>query len=639
MRKTLLLFGACILGGALFAQVAKTPLIEHFTQASCGPCATFNPSLKNTLDNFGTANYVKVTHQTSWPGFDPMNEAFPDGPDVRRTYYGVSGVPNVSLNGGAVGAPNTVVTNSTLQNAASQTTPYRITATQNWVNPGQVDLSIVVENTTNNPVSTANRLYVALLEENIIYPTAPGSNGETEFYYVMRQMYNASTGAPDATSGTPLATIAANSSLTFNLSITNIPTYLRDKRELSFAVYAQNLATREILQAAKSTASQTIPGAFEVQVQSTTTSGSGICDYSFSPEIQITNTDPNNVITSATVEYDINGGTPVQQNYSGSLNSGQTANIVFPQGTLSAGTSSVNYRVVSINGGQNWLAPADVDIASDNFSRLNATAFNGSVTEDLESVPNNVGYSRDINNAVFEASYPASMSDFGVINGPFFNGSPMLGGFGNSGKSVIFRFYDITSGTLNLIFQKVNLGSNSSLTFSHANAQYQTSNDRLEIEASTDCGSSWTPLLNLAGPALSTSPATNSFFVPSPSDWVTTTLNLDTLDNTDDVIIRFKGTSNYGNNLFIDDIAITSTLSSEDIAQINGIRLYPNPVTASLFLDGVNQDTGYQIFNLQGAQVMKGNLNATSTINVSELKSGAYFINLGDLGSMRFIKN
>ena len=452
MKKTLLLLGACFMVSLAFAQVAKTPLIEHFTQASCPPCATFNPTLKNTLDNFGTANYVKVTHQTSWPGFDPMNEAFPEGPDVRRTYYGVTGVPNVSLNGGAVGAPNTVVTSSTLQSAASQTTPYRITATQNWVNAGQVDLNITVENTTNSPVSTADRLFVALLEEEITYSSAPGTNGETEFYYVMRQMYNASTGAPDATSGTPLASIAANSSVTYNLSITNIPTYVRDKREIAFAVYAQNSITREVLQAAKSIGTQNIPGVIEVSANSQSVVGSGLCDLSFDPEITITNGDPFITINNAVVEYSINGGAPVQQSYSGALAFGQSAAISFPSNTLASGNNEITHRVVSVNGGPNWVSGAAVEMPVQSVSKLNATPQNGSITAGFENTPN-VALTRDTPDGIF-SSNDVSEGQFAILKGSLLQ-RPPLGGFGNSDSSIIFDYWTIQSGQMDFVLQKI----------------------------------------------------------------------------------------------------------------------------------------------------------------------------------------
>ena len=69
--------------GSVNAQVQKTPFVEHFTQASCGPCASQNPGMYTILNTFGSANYVKLTYQVSWPGTDPMNAEYPAGPSAR----------------------------------------------------------------------------------------------------------------------------------------------------------------------------------------------------------------------------------------------------------------------------------------------------------------------------------------------------------------------------------------------------------------------------------------------------------------------------------------------------------------------------------------------------------------------------
>lgn len=93
-----------------------------------------------TLDNFGSSNYVKVTYQVSWPGTDPMNAAYPAGPNDRRNYYGVTGVPNASLNGGA----NQIVYNVVSLNGGSP----------DYVGSNNGGLSGMVPVLTSNPTAT-----------------------------------------------------------------------------------------------------------------------------------------------------------------------------------------------------------------------------------------------------------------------------------------------------------------------------------------------------------------------------------------------------------------------------------------------------------------------------------------------------
>jgi len=635
MKRTLLSFLLTVFTLAAYAQVAKMPLIEHFTQASCGPCASQNPTLKNRLDAFGTSNYVRISHQTSWPGVDPMNAAFPAGPEVRRSYYGVTGVPNTSLNGGAVGGSGTVITSNTLASAAAQTTPYEIVATQTWLNAGEVTVDIQINNTTSNPVSTANRIFVTMVEDHVAYTSAPGSNGETDFEYVMRQMYDATTGAPDATGGAALSTIPANGSVSYSLNVSSLPSYIADKSQVSFAVYLQNVSTGQIQQAAKTTAS--VPaGTFLVSASSQSVVGAGVCDLTFSPEILISNDDPAASITSAVVEYSINGGTPVQQSYSGNLAPGQSASIIFPTGTLNAGSNSVSQRVVSINGGQNWLRPQDIDISDESFSKLDAVAVNGSLTEGFESGPAEA-LSRETPYGIF-SSNDATEGQFTIIDGPLL-GRPPLGGFGNSDRSVIFDFWTITSGTADFIMQKVNLGSNSSLSFSHSYRQYQSTNDGLEIFISTDCGSNWTSLWNQAGATLSTGAPLNNarFFPTTASDWTSNTVDLSAYDNVSDAIIRFRGISDYGNNLYIDDLIVTSTLSNEDIID-NKVTLYPNPADDFIQVAGLESDKKFQIFNIQGALVLDGMLRNSDEIDIRKLSQGLFILKLEGSSAVKFVK-
>ena len=244
--KNLLLCGSLLFLGmtSVQAQVNKVPMIEHFTQASCGPCASQNPAMQATLAAY-TGDYVKISHQVSWPGTDPMYNSFSAGPDARVAYYNVSGVPNTSLNGGATGAPNTIVTAATLATAAAVQTPYQITATQSWADPNTVTVNIDVENVTGAAISSGDKIYVTMVEEVVTYNTAPGSNGETDFYNVMRQMYDASTGAADATGGAALGSIAANSTQNFNFTITSLPSYIADKGQVTFAIYVQNDASKK----------------------------------------------------------------------------------------------------------------------------------------------------------------------------------------------------------------------------------------------------------------------------------------------------------------------------------------------------------------------------------------------------------
>jgi len=629
---------------ALYAQVQKTPMIEHFTQASCAPCAGQNPILKNTLDTFGEENYVRISHQTSWPGVDPMNANFPEGPEVRRNYYGITGVPGTSLNGGATDFPNTIVTSSTLNSAAAQTTAYSISATQTWTNPNSLTVNIDVENVTGSPVSSADKIYVVMVENEITYPSAPGSNGETSFEYVMRQMYNASTGAANATAGAALGSIPAMSTTNFNFTISDIPSYIRDKRQVSFAIYIQNNASKVMYQAAKTDNSEItdIPGAFLVNVSSATIADSGFCDYGLTPGIEFTNNDTSINVTEVVAQYSLNGETPVQQTFIGNLSTGQSTTIAFPAITLDGGTNSVSSEIVSVNGTDYWVSQALMELPNNVYQKLNATSVPAPMVENLESAPliAGTGYSRNLTTALFDVDTSITEPLFSILDGPLYNYGA-IGGFGNSNRSIRFRFYNIQTGELNLVFNKLQLGSGSTLTFSHAYRQYINENDRLEVLVSTDCGATWTGVFNEAGSTLATLAASTTEYVPtggSATGWASNSIDLSAYDGMDDVIIRFKGTSDYGNNLFLDDINLDSTLSLDDFSTLNSIKLHPNPTSDFIQVSGLTTSENYSIFNVLGAKVSQGSISDNQSIDVRDFSDGMYFLRFDNGNTIKFLK-
>ena len=619
MKKTLLCLSLSLAFGVSNAQVQKTPFVEHFTQASCGPCASQNPGMYTILNTFGSANYVKLTYQVSWPGTDPMNAEYPAGPSARTTYYGVTGVPDCSLSGGATSSPNTAVTAATLAAKAAETTPYSMTITHSW-NNGDITVNVDVTNTSASPANSMDKIYVAMVEDHVSYSSAPGSNGETDFYYVNREFYNASTGATGATSGTSLATIAggATESYSFNIAASNMPDYIRDLNQLNFVAFIQNNASKAVDQAAKSIPGN-VPGLLDLSTSTSSVSGAGYCDYSFDPKINFTNNTASIDVTQFVVEYNINGGTPVQETYIGNLTQGQTTNINFPNINLNPGMSTVNYNVVSVNNGANLFSAGAIGMASENFAKINITASSTPISEgfqgpDEEAAP--TGAIADNPNGITALTFSDALTQNGWN----------LGGNGNSDGCFMWYFYGIQSGSSKLIFEKRDFSgtSGNQLTFSHAYTQYQAENDVLKISISTDCGGSWTQVWSKSGATLATVPAQTAVFWPTATQWVDNTVDLSAYDNAPDIMIAFEGVSAYGNNLFIDDVN-TSNASSVGINNVSSkLSIYPNPAKDILTIEGSYKSV--DVCDILGNLVLSS--EATKDINISSLADGVYMLNI-----------
>jgi hypothetical protein len=224
-----------------------------------------------------------------------------------------------------------------------------------------------------------------------------------------------------------------------------------------------------------------------------------------------------------------------------------------------------------------------------------------------------------------------------------------LGGFGKSQKSYLVNFYNIAPGkVVEMMFYKMDFSQSTGygLIFNHAYAQYNNENDKLEVMVSDDCGATWTTIFNKAGGDLKTAPANSSGnFFPEHSQWTENNLDLSAFNGKSEVIIKFKCTSGYGNNLYIDDIRVynTTNVGVEVAESDNSVKVYPNPATDQLNLDvnlANSANVTYQIVNSLGQTVLENNLgNLTNgehnqSVNISDLASGFYYVQINIDGNI-----
>jgi hypothetical protein len=175
----------------MYAQAKHYVIFEHFTQASCGPCAAQNPVLQAVLDaNTGRTHHI--AYHTSWPGYDPMNTYNPTQVADRVAYYGVNAVPDVLMCGNLYHGGPSGVTQSMVDNTASDPAPIRVIVKET---SNGTTRTVNVKVFTVDTVPAGNyKIRVAVAEKWIHYPTPPGSNGEKDFPDVFRKMIPSSGG-------------------------------------------------------------------------------------------------------------------------------------------------------------------------------------------------------------------------------------------------------------------------------------------------------------------------------------------------------------------------------------------------------------------------------------------------------------
>ena len=205
---------------------SRTPMIEHFSASTCPPCVGVNNQMATFCNNNpGRFSYTK--YQMNWPGSgDPYYTA--EG-GVRRDYYGVSGVPDIYLDG--VGTNNAAVNQNTFNQHADE--------------PGYFDVrgSFSVEGNTIHIIADIipyveiqARVFVAV-NEKVTYGNV-GTNGETEFHHVFMKML------PNGEGSTINFTTGEMQRLEFTQDMSG--TFVEEMDDLEVAIWVQNYTSNYV---------------------------------------------------------------------------------------------------------------------------------------------------------------------------------------------------------------------------------------------------------------------------------------------------------------------------------------------------------------------------------------------------------
>lgn len=229
------LFGALILSCYAMAQAPKYALFEHFTNASCGPCAAQNPGFKSTIltPNPGTVRHI--AYHTVWPGVDPMNALNPVPVADRVLYYGVQGVPDVVRMGTDARSPSGF-SQMDVDDVISTTSPIEIKV--NRADSGTFSVAQIEVKTVGQVAASNLKLRVAVIERTINYATAPGNNGEKDFENVMRAML------PDA-GGTTINLAPVGQSVTFDFNFNHNAAW--NMNEIAIIAFIQSETDKAVL--------------------------------------------------------------------------------------------------------------------------------------------------------------------------------------------------------------------------------------------------------------------------------------------------------------------------------------------------------------------------------------------------------
>lgn len=218
-------------------------LVEEFTSTTSPSCAGNNPYLDAYLNaNFQYVCPVKYHLGIPYPAQDSMFFADSVHQKQRAEYYFVYAVPSTFLDGKSrLSLPYSNDSNLSIpfNERFLIGSPLSVQVTDARL-PGDTIQATVTVNLLHNLSSNNLRLRVYAIERYKKYTTAPGTNGEKDFYDIFRGMY------PDS-AGTPVSNITGSYTYTFK--------YHRDSTWTDSLIYTlafvQDDNTKEVLNCGK----------------------------------------------------------------------------------------------------------------------------------------------------------------------------------------------------------------------------------------------------------------------------------------------------------------------------------------------------------------------------------------------------
>lgn len=635
-----------------FAQSPRTVLFEEFSGENCGPCAGANPYVKRFV-SLHPSNFLLLKYQVPIPSAGPIYNEYKTDADARDSYYSVNFAPFAKEDGKSYQVQDPNGANNvyyyfdtlTLTNPASSAnlvspafnvrsatpSPCGIAITHSFSSDFDSVYVTAILNTTmgfNTASAGKMKLQMALVEDVMQFATAPGSNGEKEFHHVVRKMFPSNTG-----------TVLRDSFLvgdadTFSFGVA-IPTYIREKAQIRIIGFVQDDNTKEVHQAGISALSATPyvdAMAYAFSANKINCTNGNTVDVPVSFTLKNAGTVD---LTTATITVLVNGTTAQTLNWTGTITPGNNEDVTLNPVTLNSGSNTVKVTVTLPNG-----VTYDVDL-------LNEKSTTASVAGTSSPAP----IVQTFQGATFP---PANYFTADENGGASWFSSGALSNNTNCGalattKSALYYFYAVSSGGGSLYLEKVNLADSNraKLTFYRAHRQYDdgqgwVSNDQIDVEVSTDCGANWTNIWSKAGADLATtSPAVNpsTSYKGASVTWAKDSADLNAYAGQDNVWIRFKATSDYGDNAYIDEINVSKSFVNgiNEIENISSAVVAPSPAkdNATLKLN-INEAAVYTITvtDMMGRTLEVLNTDKLNSgnhdfaINVNNLSTGMYLVNI-----------
>ena len=345
-----------------------------------------------------------------------------------------------------------------------------------------------------------------------------------------------------------------------------------------------------------------------------------ICTSTFTPVVTIRNRG-NLLLTSATINVQIDNGNVTTYNWTGSLAHAATATVSLGNLTSATGTHILKVYTTNPN------------------SRQDEEVSNDTLTLSYQYYPSVTGISEGFEGAQF----PPQAWD--IVNPDRYITWEKVTGVSKSGTaSVMINNYNYNSQGQkdDLRMPNVNLASSldtAVLSFNLAAATYTATNtsgnvwDTLEVMVSTDCGLTYTSLYKKWGASLVTrTAATTDAFVPASSEWRKDSVDLADYIGKDNLLIAFRNTTGWENNIYLDDINLRTVTVNPNLKK-QQFMVTPSPTTGAIAVQFYPQPytlKAIEIFSSTGQKVAEtvigSGANNYYSYDLSRYAAGIYIV-------------
>jgi len=634
------------------AQVTRVSLFEEFTGENCPPCAATNPNLDALMLNVSNASKIYMIkwqvpipsapsntwslYQTNKAEIEWRYKSSTSGgygyqsqnTPTSSITNGINSAPQGRIDGqhqwtfGAASDHPYYMSAAVINSAQAQSTPFSITLTPTWnSNFTQATVDVAISAASAFTAVGTLMFRLCLVEREINFTTAPGTNGEKVFHDVVRKSY------PTVTSGTAVTNMGTSIPSTFAASqvhtlsiVCPIPSYINDLSQMAFVGFIQDDGNKKIWQAAR-TSQPAIPN--DIKFESISLNNV-ICGSSFTPTLNVKNLGTN-PITSLTITPYIDGNAQPVFTTAVNIAGGSTMAISMPSFTSTGGSHNFSVNITGVSGG-------DLNTNNNWGKTPFALVTNYFLAPLSEPFANSVPFP--------PANWILTNNDGGADTWSWHSA-----GFNGAGSARYYFYSNSVIGDVDeLYLQPSNLTgmNNPMISFDYAYTYYtpapNNENDKLEVKVSTDCGATWTTIDMMSGNSMTTAPSTTANFVPTSNQWKNKVVALPgSAANNPSVLVKFVTTNDYGNNLYIDNVNLANNITGvKNINKENTVQMFPNPardLTNITIQSSENGNASVTVKNLLGQEVYAVSKNIQTGFNLIEipvrnLPAGVYMVQI-----------